>query len=308
MGAFGRFMGGTKGYNERVSTMTAPQSALTDQMAQQGMQNTDFGGIENLETKRFNEQTIPSIMSRFMAHGQNQNSSAMQAALGGAGADLGAQLASLRSQYGLQQAQLGQRPQFENVYHQGTEGFLSQIAGPLAQAGLAYATGGLSGLGAMGRGAMDSYRGRPSGATQSAYQNLFGNRQPQQAGGLRPGYATPNYKTGAMTPMNQLPMQSGMPNPMQNATSQLRPGYATPNYKTGAMTRFGGPQLMQGPLPQQGQLNPGHDTGKSFSDVYPEYGWMAGGLSNLGSGIASGARGVKSGIDRFWDMIPNSYI
>jgi len=180
MGAFGRFMMGTPGRNEQVSTMTGDQSALTNQLARQGMQNTDFGGIENLETKRFNEQTIPSIMSRFMAHGQNQNSSAMQAALGGAGADLGAQLASLRSQYGLQQAQLGQRPQFENVYHQGNEGFLSQIAGPLAQAGMAYATGGLSSIGGLGRGMMDQYRGRPSGANQSAYQNLFGNRQQRQ--------------------------------------------------------------------------------------------------------------------------------
>jgi hypothetical protein len=180
MGAFGRFFMGTPGRNEQVSTMTPQQAALTNQMAQQGMQNTDFNGIENLETKRFNEQTIPSIMSRFMAHGQNQNSSAMQAALGGAGADLGAQLAALRSQYGLQQAQLGQIPQFENVYHQGNEGFLSQIAGPLANLGMSFATGGLSNVGAFGRGMMDQYRGRPSGASQSPYQNLFGNRQQQQ--------------------------------------------------------------------------------------------------------------------------------
>lgn len=303
MGAFGRFFMGTPGRNEQVSTMSPQQAALTNQLAQQGMQNTDFGGIENLETKRFNEQTIPSIMSRFMAHGQNQNSSAMQAALGGAGADLGAQLAALRSQYGLQQAQLGQRPQFENVYHQGNEGFLSQIAGPLAQAGMAFATGGLMGSGALGRGAMDYYRGRPSGATQSAYQNLFANRQ--ATSGQPQSNPMSNWPKQT-TPQNI--MQSVAPNPMQTVTSKLRPGYATPNYKTGAMTRFSGQQLMQGPLPKQAQLNPGYDTGRSFSDVYPEYGWMSGGLSNLGSGIASGARGIKSGIDRFWDMIPNSYI
>lgn len=194
------FFTGTKPSIKQVSTMTGDQSALTNQMARQGMQNTDFGGIENLETKRFNEQTIPSIMSRFMAHGQNQNSSAMQAALGGAGSDLGARLAALRSQYGLQQAQLGQRPQFENVYNPGSEGFLSQIAGPLANMGMSFATGGLIGSGAFGRSMMDQYRGRPSSATQSAYQNLFANRQPRQPMGY-----------GQMPMMNQF----GLMNPYQ---------------------------------------------------------------------------------------------
>lgn len=203
MGAFGRFFMGRPGRNEQVSTMTPQQSALTNQMAQQGMQNTDFNGIENLETKRFNEQTIPSIMSRFMAHGQNQNSSAMQSALGGASSDLGARLASLRSQYGLQQAQLGQRPQFENVYHQGNEGFLSQIAGPVMQAGMAYATGGLSGTGGFGRSMMDQYRGRQSGASQSPYQNLFGNRQ-QATSGQPMGYGR-----------NPMMNQYGLMNPYQ---------------------------------------------------------------------------------------------
>jgi hypothetical protein len=62
------------------------------------------------------------------------------------------------------------------MYQSGSEGMLQQLAGPAMQAGMAYATGGLTGMGALGRGAMDAYRNKPSGQN-SAYANLFNRRQ-----------------------------------------------------------------------------------------------------------------------------------
>jgi hypothetical protein len=218
-----------------------------------------------------------------MAHGQNQNSSAMQSALGGAGADLGAQLASLRSQYGLQQSQLGMQPQFENVYQPGQEGMLQQMAGPVMQAGLAYATGGLSGMGAMGRGAMDAYRGMPSGKVQSAYQNLFG---PKQQGQQQPMGGQP-MQGGAMqgNPFNRLQAQNNYNfDNLQMPGQQQQPmdfNNMTPGQSAGYNL-----QSMMGTGSQNPYLN------QDLSGDPSLYNALGRGASTIGRGVARLGKGV----------------
>jgi hypothetical protein len=184
----------------------------------------------------------------------------MQGALGGAGADLGARLAALRSQYGLQQAELGQKQQFENYYQPGQEGLLSQIAGPAAQAAMAWATGGLTGVGAFGRGAMDAYRGSPSQGTQSAYQNFFNRMNPQQN-------AQPNQ-------MAQWPMQTNPMNPQGNMQGGMNPMQSSIYNKH--------PRGTMSPLPQTLQQGSSYPTfGESF---------LGQGFGRMGSSIGSQAR------------------
>jgi hypothetical protein len=141
--------------NKSPQQIGAQNQAL--QMALSGLQNptAGFQPIADQETKRFNEQTIPSLAERFTSMGNGQRSSAFQGALGNAGADLGGQLAALKAQYGLQnQGQLqqllgiGLQPQFDTAYSQPTDTFASG-----ALSGLSSGLGSLSsayGLGALG--------------------------------------------------------------------------------------------------------------------------------------------------------------
>ena len=111
----------------------------------QGMQNSDFGGIEQRAMNQFNTQTIPSLASRFTSMGGLGRSSSSLDAMGRAGADLQSQLAALRSQYGVQQMGLGIQPQYENYYMMGQPNFFqSAVQSLLPLAGKA-AIGGLMG-------------------------------------------------------------------------------------------------------------------------------------------------------------------
>ncbi len=104
---------------------------LTGQLGQQG-RPTDTSGFNPIEahaTRQFNTQTIPGLAERFQAMGGQGtgNSSAFQGALGQAGSDLQSGLASLRSQYGIQQQGLNQRQQGLN------QGLLGQLLGTQGQ-------------------------------------------------------------------------------------------------------------------------------------------------------------------------------
>lgn len=112
----------------QVPLYNQQQQQSMNQFLQQGLQNSNFSGIENQAKQQFNEETIPGLAERFTSMGQGaQNSSAFQGALGRAGAGLQTNLAALRSQYGLQQSQLGLKQPFENVIEPASGGFFGGL-------------------------------------------------------------------------------------------------------------------------------------------------------------------------------------
>jgi len=114
--------------NKQLPTRYPWQEEGMKSFLQQGLQNSNFGDIEDQEMRRFNTQTIPSLAERFSGlAGGRMGSSRFRSALGAAGSDLGARLKGLRAQYGLQQAQLGLQPSFENIYIPGTPSALNPI-------------------------------------------------------------------------------------------------------------------------------------------------------------------------------------
>ena len=107
-----KFFAGDPAREQRFQKYTSGQESILDQLLQQGMGETDFGGIEQLAKKRFEEETVPSLAERFTAMGGGKRSSAFQSALGRSGADLGAQLSALRPQFGMQKLMMGLQPRF----------------------------------------------------------------------------------------------------------------------------------------------------------------------------------------------------
>jgi hypothetical protein len=140
---------------------TPQQQNIINQSGKMGLQglqnlNTSFEPIANQARQNFAQKTIPSIAERFTSAG-GQRSSAFGQQLGGAGAELESNLASLGSQHNQQQQQLFQQlaalgltPQFENYTEKGEQGFLPGLLGNFSQAiphlAAAYASGGLSGI------------------------------------------------------------------------------------------------------------------------------------------------------------------
>jgi len=142
----GNFLTGYGSSNEQLSRFSPQNTAILNQLAQQGSQNANFQGIEDLARKNFQQKTIPSLAERFTAmSGDTRGSSAFQGALGQAGSDLESQLAGLRSQFGMQQLQMGLQPG-ENMYTPAGGGMLSPLASGLG-AGAGYA--GASYLGSL---------------------------------------------------------------------------------------------------------------------------------------------------------------
>ena len=123
----GSFLGGRKSKTEQMPLYNQQQNTYLDQLMNQGMQNADFGAIEDRYKKQFSEDTIPGLAERFTSMGGGQRSSGFQSAIGRAGSDLNSQLAALRSQYGMQQLNMGMRPRFENAMHPAQPGFLQNV-------------------------------------------------------------------------------------------------------------------------------------------------------------------------------------
>lgn len=142
-----------------AQTQTTPRfSPLQEQAQNQALQQLmhlignqgrpDYSAFEPIEQRarqQFQTQTIPGLAERFTALGGGQRSSAFQGALGQSGADLESQLAALRSQYGVQQQQLGQnrltslanigfQQPFETQYLAGQPGLLQNLLPYLIQA------------------------------------------------------------------------------------------------------------------------------------------------------------------------------
>ena len=168
------FFGGTPAQKQMTPTFRPEQQQLLDQIlgkaqnqlsAKPYQSQFDFAPIESLARKDFQEKTLPSIIGQFRG-GDEANSSAFQSALSGAGGDLEAKLAALRSQTGLQQQQLnlqgqGQQNQqlmgllssalqprdyiSDNARQPGFgESTLSPLLQTAARAAIAYQTGGAS--------------------------------------------------------------------------------------------------------------------------------------------------------------------
>ncbi len=127
LGSGGNFFTGRKARTEQMPLYTPQGQENLNWLMSQGRQNMDFGPIEDRYKKMFQEETIPGIAERFTSMGGGQRSSAFNRALGGASADLNSQLAALRSDYGMQQMNMGLRPQFENVMHPAQPGFLQNM-------------------------------------------------------------------------------------------------------------------------------------------------------------------------------------
>lgn len=140
------FFLGSKPQTQQLSRFTPQQQGLQNQgiqqlmqMLQQGQgQAPSFAPIAQKARTQFNTQTIPSLAERFTSLGA-QNSSAFQGALGAAGAGLEENLASMESQYGLQQNQqnqqllqlllgLSSQPSFENIVQGGQSGLFQGAA------------------------------------------------------------------------------------------------------------------------------------------------------------------------------------
>ena len=129
----GRKMLFGQGERERqFQRFTPEQEDVLNQLLQQGSQAAGGTGMEDLARKRFQEETIPSLAERFTSMGAGgQRSSAFQSAIGRAGGDLEAQLASLGQQRGMQQLGMGLTPRFDTGYSPATQGLLGGAAGSI---------------------------------------------------------------------------------------------------------------------------------------------------------------------------------
>ena len=129
MAGFLDFLTGSSGKFRQNSLFNPQQNAGLDQLLSQGLGNMNFQPIEQQARSNFATQTVPGLAERFTSMGGGQHSSAFQGALGQAGSGLEEALASLRSQYGMQQTQMGMQHRFENTYMQGQPGVLQHGLG-----------------------------------------------------------------------------------------------------------------------------------------------------------------------------------
>lgn len=166
--AFGDFLFGKKGGFQTAPSpySSEQQNALNMVLMQalQGLQQSpySFEPIKQQALSTFQQDIIPSLAERFAGLGAT-NSSGFTGELARAGTGLSRDLASLQSQYNLQQQGslqnllgLGLQPQNQQYYRLPQQGFLGQAAqlAPLllsifGPAGTA-AGAGISGLSALG--------------------------------------------------------------------------------------------------------------------------------------------------------------
>lgn len=124
---------GTSPQQQRTPIYTSGQEDILNQLMQQGSENLDFSNIENIEQKRFQEETIPSIAERFTSMGAGgQRSSAFQSSLGRASSDLGTRLGGLRAAFGGQQLGMGLQPRYQTSETPGQQGILQGMGGSIA--------------------------------------------------------------------------------------------------------------------------------------------------------------------------------
>ncbi len=155
-----------------------------------GMQGLGTDAIEGAARRGYQQQTIPLLQERFAKAG-GIGSSGYQNSLKQQGSLLESNLAALRQGNAMDLLRLGLTPTQDYVYEPGTEGQVGNLINMAVDAGLAYATGGLSKAGNI----MDLFRnlfggnqnaqvdiGTPAtNPVQSLYNRLSGNQLLQQA-------------------------------------------------------------------------------------------------------------------------------
>jgi hypothetical protein len=143
------FWTGSKAGFQDIPLYTQQQQGAQNQALQTGLgllNNPGQSPMAQQAINQFNTQTIPGLAERFTALGGGQRSSGFQQALGAAGSGLQQSLASMGFQQALPLLQYGGQQQYQTAHIPGQQGFLQGIAGPLLQALLSGATGGIGGL------------------------------------------------------------------------------------------------------------------------------------------------------------------
>lgn len=177
------FLFGREGqFKQAPSDFDPQQQQALQGSLQQGLQGLGTGAIEEQARRGFRQNTVPLLSERFAKAG-GIGSSGYQNALQGAGTELETDLAAFRQRNAMNLLGLGLTPyQGQQYFEPGTEGIAGDLTRLAANAGLAYATGGLSEapLGIMG-----------------LFKKLFGGNQAQ----------TPSAYTGieaeASSPLRQ---------------------------------------------------------------------------------------------------------
>lgn len=151
----GLWGGGDEGGFQRAETFTPQENNILSLLLSGGLgqlQNPYQGFDEIAQNARmgFNQQTVPSLAERFTSLGSNAISSpAFASQLGQAGSGLEQALASLQSQYGMQnrqqalnQIQMGLQPAYAQSYYKKAQpGFGENIlSGLLSSAPTLYQT------------------------------------------------------------------------------------------------------------------------------------------------------------------------
>jgi len=127
-GGRGNFLTGYGSRTEQLPRFSQQQQNALQALLSQGLSNSNLQSLEKNATNQFNQQIIPMLSERFSSMGNNALSSpAFASQLGQAGSGLASQLAALRSQYGLQQLQMGLSPMFENIYTPASPGLLQPL-------------------------------------------------------------------------------------------------------------------------------------------------------------------------------------
>jgi len=194
-GGASKFFLGEKEQFQRSPLHTPQGMQALEQLLATGLGNLQnpqagFQPIAENAQRQFQTQTIPGLAERFTNLGgsDTRGSSDFAGMLGGAGADLQSQLASMASQYGLQnqqnalsQLQTGLQPQFETQHKNRGSGFfenlLNQFAGPGLQSaaqsfGSQYGQyGGTTNAPIAGQNVVGQYSptGQPGGGNMASY-------------------------------------------------------------------------------------------------------------------------------------------
>lgn len=173
MPGLGNFLLGEHGYNTQLPLRDEWGTQLQQWIGNQGQQTLgqnkpfDFAPIAQQAQEQFRTETVPSIADRFLGTSNTRNSSGFQNALGAAGAGLQQNLAALKAQYdyqshnqqqqnALQMLGMGLQPSYENIYTQGSPGFLAGLGENITQG--------------LGKGLGDAAGNLVKGATQKAVE------------------------------------------------------------------------------------------------------------------------------------------